>query len=894
MTEIALLNRNKDEQNFKLNIKLTSSDKQENAEVTSVAFHQSVPYLATGFINNKAKIWLNGTILYNLDGHTERVNSVAFHPKKFLIATGSADGTANLWIFQHHNRPRENNNIKPILTLTGHKSKVFSSVFSVAFYPKDDQIILATGSIDGTAKIWNISPNLSEATCITTLTTSLTTGNLLNKNFFKNWFNSVAFHPIHNILATGNSDTAKLWYLNGDFSLKKMLDLSEHTGPVRTVSFSPNGSYLATGSDDNKVILWKIESEGATLYTTLDGHTKAVRSVTFCSLDSQYNPDKALILATGSDDKSVKFWKILTGSSPKKECLVTLEKNKDSVTSVAVFKNSFLATGSSDGYTRTFSLNFENIRNNRGPLESNLIENRQNLIENRKNLIENRKNLIQYPNIPIPNSTRNNAEPLPITNEWDNYDKKNYYVITIPSKFSTPKNNSCPNFRDLYYSFMKTELPTKFIFIFEGQTGIDATGLSRIVFDTILKVYIELFFEKIENNNDFLILKEGINLRQLITDTKKLILLANAASAKICLKIDPELLELCKLGVTMGDLKEYFTNEKKQFEKFYKDISNAILNNTFNELNNSKVFLKNNNKNKNNIIKQYKEAPANSDLEESLKKEIRLRKFAVKCGFKSWQQLFNMCRFLALFSFYPDSNFNMQNSALDRELYQLYLKKKNEIFKKQEIKPDIPDFSFVDFFDFEPKFDEASILSRVKLIMSSPRKDFDIKDIPSELFRLYPALKPFVDYIIGPNSTDENRKKFVQFITGSKYSTDKIDIFLEDTEISSNRRSNGTSRFRLPFEPPSTCFSYIKLLKRPTSGNYKNDLTNSRINELILSAITTLTANNNVGYDAHSEIRNFQNQSHPQRRNNEVNEGSIRLVYDSYSGLFHTVRSMEA
>jgi WD40 repeat protein len=863
MAEIALLNRNIEIKN----VKLTSNLKEKKAEVMSLAFHKSVPYLAAGFTNKKAKISINGIDLYNLNGHTESVYSVAFHPKKLLIATGSRDTTVKLWLFSHYNRPQENNNIKAILTLTGHED----AVMSVAFYPKNDQIILATGSKDGTAKIWKISPNLLEATCISTI---FEQDYEIFNNIKRISFLSVAFHPVYKILATGNSDNcARLWYLNDDFSLKNSWWHSRGiTGAVNTVSFSPNGLYLATGSEDTKVILWKLEYEKeiAVRYIILNGHTEEVRSVSFCSFDS---PDSSeIILATGSYDKSVKLWKILTVNYPKEECLDTLENN-DGITSVAFFKNKFLATGCSDGTTKTYTLNFEktytaNFKNNKKPTDKNK----------------------KTPNGPskssISNSLRNSAEPLAITEIRNNFEKKNYSEIKIPSKFSTPTKNSCPNFRDLYYSFMKTELPLNFIFKFEGQTGFDAGGLSKMVFDMIFKVYIHLFFEKIVNNNDFLILKEDINLRQLITDTKKLMLLANASTAKICLKIDPELLELCKLGVTKDDLKKYFTNEKKQFEKFYKNISNAIFaNNTFNELNNNKNFLrnKNKNKNKNNIVKQYKHAinAKNDEIIESLKREIRLRRFAAKCGFKSWKQLENTIRFLHIFSFYPDSDYNEQGSPLDKKLWELYKKKRQEIFQKQDKNPNIniPDFHFLDFFDFNPQFDKASILSRVKCIMSSSRgSNINIEKISSELFRLYPALKPFVDYIIGPNSTDENRKKFVQFITGSEYSTDEIKIFLEDTEISSNR-----GRFRLPFEPPSTCFSYIILLKRPTSRNYNNELTEQRIDELILESILALTANNKEFNNQNNESSissSNHNLHHPQENDN--NRSSVSSSNSGY------------
>jgi WD40 repeat protein len=867
MTDIALLNRNNNnkEKNFKLNIELNINfTKEEKTEVMSIAFHQSVPYLASGFTNKKAKILMNGIDLYNLDGHTGSVYSVAFHPKKLLIATGSKDNTVKLWTFQHHNRPRNNNNIKASLTLTGHTA----AVMSVAFYPINDQIILATGSKDGTAKIWKISENLSDAICITTLNEED-----LNRNK-KNMLLSVAFHPVHKILATGNTDNyVTIWYLNSDFSIKKIEKLNHHVSPVRTLAFSPNGYYLATGSDDKKVILYKIESEYVKFLTFLDGYKDAVRSVNFCSLDNN-KTDKKLILASGSDDKTVKLWKIVIGSSLKKECLVTLEKNKDSVTTVAFFKNKFLATGSSDGTIKTYKLNFGNIRNdeqnNTSQLGPKLIENK-NLNQNREKLSEENNSESSNNNSNLNNFSNDSIEPLPILIDQES----NLLFITIPMKYWTPTKNSCSNTKKLYYSFMVTDLIFNRIqFIFEKQSGIDSKGLSKMVFDVILKVYIKLFFKKIVNNNDYLILKEGINLRQLIANTKKLIILANVATAKICLKIDPELLKLCESKYE--DLMDYFNNTKQNFKKFYNNTNSAINfnNNIYNELNNKtrSNFLVNENEynNKKHLIKFYKELKqqnSNKNMINKLVKEIRMRRFAAKCGFTSWKQLEHMCRFLEeIINYEPNFAHRNRNSFIsDVQLSDIAVVLSNN--------GQVTGYSLLQFFDFKPKFDKKSILSRVQLIKEGIfQEHIDIENIDPELFNLYPALKPFVNYIIGPNSTDENRKKFVQFITGSEYSTDIIKIYLQNEEINYNKRKNNTIKFRLPFNPPSTCFSDISLLKRPTRGNYKNEFTEARIDELIVQSISTLSANNDVFMvnRSNNEVSSMESVSNIQNNNSNI------------------------
>ena len=199
--------------------------------VLSVAFHPSAPYLATGSIDNTAKLWrLNAdcsavTCVSTLQGHSNWVCSVAFHPSAPYLATGSSDNTANLW------RLNEDCSATTCVSmLQGHSDWVRS----VAFHPSAPY--LATGSLDNTAKLWMLNADCSAATCVSTL------------RGHSNGVSSVAFHPSAPYLATGSRDnTAKLWRLNEDCSAATCVYTLQKTRTnVSSVAFHPSEPYVLT------------------------------------------------------------------------------------------------------------------------------------------------------------------------------------------------------------------------------------------------------------------------------------------------------------------------------------------------------------------------------------------------------------------------------------------------------------------------------------------------------------------------------------------------------------------------------------------------------------------------------------------------------------------------
>jgi WD40 repeat protein len=110
--------------------------------------------------------------------------------------------------------------------------------------------------------------------------------------------------------------------------------LTGHTDEVWSVSFSPDGSLLASGSEDKTIKLWRV-ADGLEV-RTLTGPTNWVRSVSF-------SPDGRL-LASGSVDNTIKLWRVADGSLVR-----TLTGHTGFVFSVSFSPDgSLLASGSED------------------------------------------------------------------------------------------------------------------------------------------------------------------------------------------------------------------------------------------------------------------------------------------------------------------------------------------------------------------------------------------------------------------------------------------------------------------------------------------------------------------------------------------------------------------
>lgn len=314
--------------------------------VTRVTFHPVFSVLVSASDDASIKVWdwETGELERTLKGHTKAVKDVDFDSKGNILVSCSSDLTIRLW--------DTNNNYVHTKTLYGHDHVVSSvkflpgdafvvsasrdktiKVWDVAnahcvkvfsghddwvryIQPSDDGRLLASCSNDHTARIWDAQSGETK----------------LELRGHDNAVEVVAFAPVAAytsirelaglaateksklpgaFLATGARDkTVKIW----DSSTGQVLrTLAGHDNWVRALVFHPSGKFLLSGCDDKTIRVWELNSGRCVKTVEAHGHFVGTMAWGRATLggegaNGESDQKRVNVLATGSEDQSVKVW----------------------------------------------------------------------------------------------------------------------------------------------------------------------------------------------------------------------------------------------------------------------------------------------------------------------------------------------------------------------------------------------------------------------------------------------------------------------------------------------------------------------------------------------------------------------------------------------------------
>lgn len=219
-----------------------------------------------------------------------------------------------------------NSNTLKMFTLPGFYCDIFGDEEEDGFQHKDtimclsiskDKKYVISGSKDNTLIVWNIETKKSVCKLIGHV------GSITSVKFFNN---------TNFVISVSKDMTWKIWDISE--ALKNELEPTEiktsfltskaHQKEINCVSIARNDKYFATGSQDKTIKLYKVISLEQRNYKeigTLKGHKRGIWDIDFSPVDQ--------VLASTSADQTIKLWSI-----KDLNCIKTFEGHTSSVLKV--------------------------------------------------------------------------------------------------------------------------------------------------------------------------------------------------------------------------------------------------------------------------------------------------------------------------------------------------------------------------------------------------------------------------------------------------------------------------------------------------------------------------------------------------------------------------------
>lgn len=313
-----------------------------SGKVWNCSWHPSGDMLATCGEDKTVRIWGKQGDSWSLktlltEGHTRTIRRVCWSPCGNYLASASFDGTVAVW-------DNKSGEFECGASLEGHENEVKS----VSWSPGGE--FLATCSRDKSVWVWDVDYDDDEYSCASVL------------HSHTQDVKSVVWHPELPIFASCSYDNSIKMYKEDGDDWTVVTTLTSHTNTVWDVAWDTSGDRLASCSEDTSVKIWQsykpgnnenIQTSGTDptwkCAATLSGyHSRAVYSVdwgeqglvtgggddtirvwqetgaewsnTVTLADChdmdincvKWNPKYPELLASCSDDETLKIWRILT------------------------------------------------------------------------------------------------------------------------------------------------------------------------------------------------------------------------------------------------------------------------------------------------------------------------------------------------------------------------------------------------------------------------------------------------------------------------------------------------------------------------------------------------------------------------------------------------------